>query len=244
MPSRTMFVNKHRPKGFEFPICKACNNVSRESEAVVAFFALAQFDLQPDSARQGQLTSLIARFHSRLPNLVEEVLLGRCGNLIREKRLRKETGIDFRLTELGPLAKSHLYLFAAKMAMAAYYEHTKVALPITGGVDSNIHTMMDVLENTLPKFPNFFGEFRTLRQGAWEVSEQFSYRFSIAEDSAAAVFQFVFHNNFIITSTVLKDRQLTDDPSFKWIFPGALMSVGDEPPNELVRYTYRATLTK
>jgi hypothetical protein len=238
MPSRAIFINKQRPKGFEFPTCDFCNGVSRKSEAVVAFLVKTKFDLPYPSDRDRDLTKLINFLLSQCPGTVEELLRGRDGNLLREKELRRQTGTNFKLVELGPLSKRHLALFNAKMGIAAYYEHSKKALPLTGGVLSDVHTKIDQLDGNIPNFPGFLGQFQSLKQGAFTAADQFSYRYAQTPEGEAAIFQFTFHDNFLVTSFVFSDLTKLDEQQDQWISPGKLMPIVDESTNPLAKYRY------
>lgn len=50
IPSRSMFLNRQWPEGFEFPACVECNRETRYDEEIVAFISR----VYPDSTGEQQ----------------------------------------------------------------------------------------------------------------------------------------------------------------------------------------------
>jgi hypothetical protein len=237
MPPRIMFLGKHRPKQFEFPICRSCNSVSSKSELVASFFARSWLDLGKEDLSD-ELKRIMKALVENHPGTVEEILKGSSGTRHRKKALRANTGVDFDLLEVGQIATEHLRIFNAKMAMAAWYEKTKVPLSINGGVVTKISTSVDAIEGTLPKIDVDMTEFETIKQGQWTVENQFVYRQAFTENSDAALFQFLYHQNYLATSFVFSDRSLSKIEASAWVTPGKFVAVTDKITNPLSKYSY------
>jgi len=241
MPSRAMFRSKHRPQGFEFPICVDCNRVSRRSEAIVSFMALSKFDIDIYDKAYNHIRQIMDSIKRHHPALLDEIIRGGKGNRHREKQLQPKIGTDMRLVNLGPITKQHLELFGAKMALAAFYEHTGKPLALSGGVFTTVHTPVDFIEETLPEFPDYFGNFETLKQGRWDVRDQFEYRCALTDNKDAAIFQFFFHQNFLLTSFAFNDLSHTHNYTARWLKPGQLVSVDEALINPLAKYSTSST---
>lgn len=236
MPSRIMFRGKQRPKGFEFPICKLCNEVSRQSEPVVAYLAMANNDPEQDGKIAIDLNRQLTSIKRYNPAFVDEILRGGIGNRVKETQIKKSHEVDIRLVSLGTVTQNHMHLFGAKMGMAAFYQYTGKPLSKLGGVSSAFHTALDIAEGKMPEFPDVFGKVETLKQGNWNVSQQFSYRYAITNEQDAAMFQFSFHDNFLITAFIFDDLAETVNTDHNWISPGQLQKVDELGLNPFSKY--------
>ncbi len=87
----------------------------------------------------------------------------------------------------------------------------------------------------MPTELNFLGNFSTMRQGSWSVPEQFSYRYGTTENKSSAVFQFLLHDNLLL-STFLFDDPANEEKISRLedtITLAALQPVKDERRNPL-----------
>lgn len=66
------------------------------------------------------------------------------------------------------------------------------------------------MEDTVPKELNFLGDFHTMKQGSWNVRDQFIYRYASTDNQQNVVFQFVLHQNLIL-STFIFDEPVHHD---------------------------------
>jgi hypothetical protein len=236
-----MFVDKLRPAGFEFPICKACNNVSRKSEAVVAFLSMSVLQGKSDETFHPDLARLGKFLAAQCQETLDEIFAGTRKNLALQRKLRNSISDSLVLVSTGETTMAHLRLFSAKLGIATYYSHSKKILTDNGGVLPLIQTSVDALEGTLLRLPDYMSEFRTLEQGTWSVRKQFSYRYAMTENHEAALFQFIFHNNFVATTFVFEDLSRVDsvrDEKLPWLRPNHLTAVDD------VRKTLFPTISK
>jgi hypothetical protein len=241
MPPRIMFLGKNRPKGFEFPICRDCNSVSSKSELVAAFFARSRLDLDENDLSL-EMKSIMRGIVENCPETVEEILNGNQGLRHRQKRLREKVNIDFELLKLGRTTENHIKIFNGKMAIAAYYRHAGKPLSVNGGVLTKVSSMVDAIEGTLPEIDIDMSEFQTIRQGEWNVASQFLYRQAFTENNDGAVFQFLYHENFLATSFVFSDRSKSKIDASHWMIPGKINAVSEKLSNPYSKYSYSYVL--
>lgn len=224
IPPRFMFLNKHRPKGFEFPTCEPCNRASRKTDTVVSF--LAKFgSLKNLSERyQSDFDTALKGLLRNCPETFEEIYNGRYGNRREEKRFRKTYGQDAVIVSLGPKQRQHLNLFGLKLTLAAYYFLTHQIATPSAQVSVFIHTSKNLIEDTAPKELNFLGDFDTMKQGTWQVSEQFLYRYGFTENKKNGTFQFVLHQNLLLSTFIF------DETHERLASTDRMMTIGDLKP--------------
>ena len=174
-----MFPNKHRPKGLEFPACKTCNAQTSADEALAGFFARVtgnhRFEVVlADDALQQAITAVGWSF----PNLLARV--------VRRQWVRYNGILQRKLTVNGNdamIARS-VCRVAAKLGLAAYYEHNKRCAPPTVKINTmwthnqNQNTNLAV-DNLLKSMPNS----RFLKQGKrWDTQGTFFFRYYAEDD--------------------------------------------------------------
>jgi hypothetical protein len=157
----------------------------------------------PDSEMDAdgeEMKGIFAAVDNNIPRLLQEM------HLTREQQSaagwqEKDGGL---LTANGPLVSSHMQTFAFKVGFSLYYELTKKVLPKTWERcravvfelrPSQWHISQSVFEHLLP--PN------TLRQGKFEVLDQFAYQWRLRRKSAWRCFS----PPFVIPSRCSRSRQ-------------------------------------
>lgn len=234
IPPRFMFVGKHRPIGFEFPTCEPCNRASRKTDTVVTF--LARFASPQDHTKRldNEFGTVAKALRDYCPETFDEIVEGRFGNRREEKKLRLTFGEKLVVVSLGPKQREHIQLFGLKLTLATYYQVTGMIASISARVAVYPHTSKNIIEGTVPTELNFLGNFSTMRQGSWSVPEQFSYRYGTTDNKNSAVFQFLLHENLLLSTF------LFDDPAnekaisrLETITIAALQPVKDEKRNSL-----------
>lgn len=72
MPSRTLFLDRQWPEGYEFPSCIRCNRVSRYDELVVSLLSR----LYPDPTteiEEAELNKCANSVNKYIPEVIEEI---------------------------------------------------------------------------------------------------------------------------------------------------------------------------
>src|SRR5262249_36558230 len=78
----------------------------------------------------------------------------------------------------GPRIRAYLNVFAAKVGMALYRQHVGHPLPLTGAVHTNWFLNAGLAQSTADGILRILPLRQTLRQGAFQVPEQFAYRYN------------------------------------------------------------------
>lgn len=179
-PARIMFPDKHRPKGLEFPACAACNGQTSPDEALVAFFARVTGNHRfpagkADKALHNAIKAVARSFGGLLPQISHRVWITRNG--IRRRMLALD-GNNRQIEE-------SVCRVAAKLALAAYYDHHGKAAPET----VKINTMWTHNQNphAAPGVAGILGMLpreRYLKQGKdWDTQDTFFIRYHVEGDA-------------------------------------------------------------
>ncbi|MBM6579866.1 hypothetical protein ILT44_06705 [Microvirga sp. BT689] len=154
------------------------------------------------------LVELIRSISSNDKSIILEMFYNASG-LTKEKiRLKKTIGrSDFELMHIGPIVRTYLYNFCAKMALAAHYHGTKLIVPPSGIVVSDVRIGPEFIKGELPDIDIPAAQVGTLQQGKWDVWDQFAYRAAQTESPDYGLYQFVFHHNVLITCFVHTDQK-------------------------------------
>jgi hypothetical protein len=208
MPPISMFRSRHRPAAMEFGACAACNNGTRGADVTAAVIARLHPDHGEQSWQNEEIKGLVRSLDADAPGVREE--LSHPGG--REERWipRPQSGLLQRAIYVhaqGPRLKAYLQIFAAKLAMALFRQHTGSALALDGTTWCQFHlnagTTQEYLDGLVTKLPGY----ETLRQGSAHVGDQFRYRFNTDERTVvAAVSQ--FHRGLWITTFASTDPQI------------------------------------
>jgi hypothetical protein len=154
---------------------------------------------------QAEMKRLLTAVSNNVPGLLQEMQIGKAGQKIA--RNRKIDGGFLRAN--GPLVSSHMQAFSAKIGFALYFKLTKRIVPSQGGVAvrwfSNYERLQGVFPQTIFDYllpPN------TLKQGKFEVSDQFGYQWRMAEENRMGMFFAYFRQSFALVAFVSIDKSL------------------------------------
>jgi hypothetical protein len=209
MPPRMMFRGKLRPGQFEFPCCDPCNQGTKASDLVVAFLGRVYPD-PTSAADQADIRRILAGLKNNMPAVLQEMHVGRAGQKLARNRTRAfldESGGFLRLG--GPLMSKHLDTFGCKLALAMHWEITKKIIPPIGGVAVRVYTNVEALERKIPDdLLRLLPGPQTLRQGTWDVTDQFEYSARTTDDHQMGIFFASFRFSFAVTAVTTMDRRL------------------------------------
>ena len=209
VPPRIIFRESRRPKGLEFASCKPCNEGTSKADLVAGLLSRVAPD-GVSEAEKAELTRLLSGVSNNVPGLLEEMHLGQRAQRNARKRLPQPVQGGFLKTD-GPLVSSHMQTFATKLGFALFYEVTGEIVPMTGGVAARWFSNMDRLEGTFPQ--SVFDVLlppETLKQGKFNVAEQFSYQWRLTEGERAALFFASFRQSFAVLAFAATDRSFFD----------------------------------
>ena len=171
VPPRIVFLNKDRPSGLEFPACKECNEGSRTSDLVVGLFSRISFaPIRPVQIQEfGQILDQLVR---REPSLVKEL-----EPTPDQKDFARMAANDIDLSAFncrGPILRSHMLSFAAKLAAALHYQTVGTCVPNGGRIYSLWLTNETIFDGSFPSaLAEMLGEVKIIRQGKKTSDSQF-----------------------------------------------------------------------
>ncbi len=204
-PPKILFPKKHRPKGLEFPACKVCQEQTRGDEPVVSLIARATGGHRyKEGVKDWATTNAIKAIQRSFSGLLEAVSRSHW----REQNglFRPAVAIDFG----HPQITKSMCLVAAKLALAAYYEHHKSSAPArvkinTMAVHNQTQGAYQSVHSVLSGMPcNFF-----LQQGArWNNQNTFFIRY-FGED-ASFMTAAILHESLALMAHITPTENIAD----------------------------------
>ncbi len=186
VPPTGLFDGAWRPKGGEVTVCKPCHTGTRELDDVAGF--VSRFFPNPQTdAQQADVTRSIRSFIRNYPHLVNEA--GR-----PEPYEQIEGAGSFHV---GPLMRSVMTTFAARVGLALHHRMTGEIIGPNGGIFAHWYTNYQGMEGRLPdEFLETLGPGYTMVQGTKDVGDQFSFAFSTGSDHGATGYWATFRKSF------------------------------------------------
>ena len=229
VPPIIMFAQRRRPKGLEFASCEPCNGGTKHADLVAAMVGRSMPGSGADADHE-EMKSIFSAVNNNIPGLLQQMYLP--PEQQSAAGWQEENGGLLRAN--GPLVSSHMQTFAFKVGFSLYYELTKKVLPKAGGVVARWFSNFDRLDGTFPQsvFEHLLPP-NTLRQGKFEVLDQFAYQWRLAEDERMAMFLATFRHSFAVLAFAAVDKCLFDVETkhpFKICTPGDLTSILQRPP--------------
>ncbi|MGY3347724.1 MULTISPECIES: hypothetical protein [unclassified Bradyrhizobium] len=223
VPPIIMFEQRQRPKGLEFGSCEPCNVGTKHADLVAAMIGRSMPDSGTEAGR-AEMKNIFSAVNNNIPGLLQEMYL----SPEQQSSAAWQEEIGGVLRANGPLVSAHMQTFAFKIGFSLYYELTKTILPKAGGIVARWFSNYDRLDGTFPQsvFEHLLPP-TTLRQGKFEVSDQFEYQWRIAEDERMAMFLATFRRSFAVLAFATVDRGLFDVETkhpFRICAPGELTS--------------------
>lgn len=186
MPPLVLFLNRQRPKGLEFAACRECNNGTKGADAVAALFSRISHTDRDPYWENGDGVTLRHTVDRDAPGVRDEVFDE------RKATTRWMKGVAGVLTPKtiihadGPLVKAYLDVFAAKLGMALYREHTGRPLALDGGVQTIWYMNGGLSDKTALAHLSILPIDGSLKQGSLTARDQFAYRYNCDEKSIFA----------------------------------------------------------
>jgi hypothetical protein len=219
----------------EFASCQACNNETSPADLVASFVAR----ISPVATHNEWQTIEACEKKGKLEQIAPGFLSEFFQDSQSEHGLIRINGLLRRTIKIGadgPLTRTYLLVFSAKIAMAIYRERIGSALPLHGGVEVMTYLNAGLAQSQSDKFLSIMPASATLQQGSVQVGEQFFYRYN--DDGHSIVAALVrFHQGLYVTFVA------TSNPSFygfplqgahsTFVRPGEIMHL--MPPKQMNR---------
>ena len=110
--------------------------------------------------------------------------------------------------KVGPLVHKHMEAFGVKLGFALSYEVTRQIVPPEGGVAVRWFTNVDAYEGKIPAtLFDLLLPPDTLRQGKFNVSDQFEYAWRVTEDNSMALIFASFRRAFAVAAVASQRRE-------------------------------------
>lgn len=206
-PPRSIFDGKHRPKGMEFGACKECNEASREADLVVATLSRMMPDSETEVGR-ADVRRLI-RSVLKIPGFANEVRPERdqLGTLLRHRDIATQLPSWNFLRIDGPIVARSMTIFGSKLGLALHTTTTGRILSASGVVTVQWYSNLQAYQDALPKeFLAMCGPGTTLRQGDFEVGDQFRVASVVPDDNGSTSGHFAsFRESFGVLMFATED---------------------------------------
>lgn len=206
MPPRNMFQT-FRPKGWEFACCNACNQGTKGADALAGMMA----HMEAVSENGWKLNRFQELFHSaniRIPGLYNEIF----GNYAEDSFVSHK-GLLRPVKKIwanGPLMRTHLNVFSAKLAMATFCQFTKRPIDQNGLIYTEWYLNGGISEEIYNHTISIMPSYAQLVQGTKSSGSQFHLRYNTnTTDIVAAMVS--FHNSFFVT-LIATDNSLFAEP--------------------------------
>jgi len=219
VPSKQMFLYKHRPKGLESPACKICNNSTGGHEQFAAILARVYQEARTKQ-ESAEIRSLFEAVHRQTP----EVLVEMIPSWQQQYDVDRKFGTTVSaLNVSGPLVNKSIRIFGTKLVLGLHYHCTGSIVPESGGIAIRWYTNWDRANDRIPgSLFSLLGVPQTLKQGDWSVPDQFEFAWVVTHCKSIAHYVSTFRESFLIAGLVYNDsKQLQESfPSVSFTRPG------------------------
>lgn len=207
VPSRQLFTLKHRPKGLEVPACGFCNSVIRQEEQIAALISRMFPDPQTIKEKE-EVKAMFQAVENNWPEVLVEMKPSR--NQI--KKMQKSGLPGHAMNARGPLVNHSILQFVRKLTLASHYTITGNIVPKGFGVGVRWWTNFQIkTEGKPPILDQVLGPPHTLKQGTWEVGDQFFLRFRITDSQNSGMYYAGFRASFEVLGFVHPERSFLSD---------------------------------
>jgi hypothetical protein len=229
MPPRTIFDLRHRPKGLEFLACTACNAGGKKAEQIAGFLSRLSYP----TGRTHDVDLELRKTFKQMINNHWDVLLEMFPTIeqLGDFQHSYPTLQQFKpLSVKGPLVNAAMRTFAAKMGLALHYRENRRVVPSTGAVIVRWFSNVQAFTNRIPpEIVQMVGSPDTLRQGKFEVKDQFMYASRSLPEGDMSAHYATFRLSFAINAFVVEDTAMIEGstPGANVLYPGFLK--GESP---------------
>lgn len=212
-PPRSAFSERRWPEGYVFPSCFACNSGSRLSENWIAVLARIHSQHSPNDEVAVRELRKVARPIIK-PGVLKSMLLSanQKRELARRANLQLPPGGTYAELALMAVPKEAVKAvreFAVKIAKALHFLHTGRIVPEQAAIQHHWFTNFSQLEGKIPDdiftIPN---NAARLHRAKVDLSDQFNYRYAIADNGELSMFTVWFRASFCIAVFVTFDPKI------------------------------------
>lgn len=233
MPNRGMFPNSHRPAGFEFPSCMACNSGSTWAEDTASFIG----SIQLESTKKGveHFERKLAQMSNNYPAILQSMAPTKQQRNRASNILYGDNETAGALSLSSPVISSAMHLYGAKLAFALHWKETGKIISQRERIGVLWFSNAQAFEDDIPQqLFDLLPDGETLEAGAFHVRDSFEYSSRRTTDSDATAHWVIFGQAFMymlfvgenLTMNTLDSDQVfrpncfaNSKPRFDTIFP-------------------------
>jgi hypothetical protein len=224
MPPITIFDQRQRPSGLEFPACQPCNSGCRVAEKIVGLVSRIYPD-PPNEAGRQELKRLYREFARYHPDLLKEMAPPGTQFADFKRQHANLPAGSHLLNARGPLLNEAMNRFAAKLALALHFERTgsiaSTSATVAGRWYSNHQAFTGAIPDELLKA---VGDPGTLVQGTRSVGDQFLYAVAHTPNGKQSLCFAQFREAFAVAGMVYDELDPPELDGFPVVRPGFLRS--------------------
>ena len=205
-PPRSFFVNKIRPKGFEFPACEACNIASSSLDQVAAMMV----NIGSDSIGIQDNSEYTKKLMRGVANNARAVL-----DLLETNGIVSEVEVDVggqkqrvvRVPVDPRLFNDWLNPWAAKLGAALWNKHTGKIVSSSDRIVVHWIPIEDLWREGIPdEIREALSQEARARQGKIDFGDQFFYRYAVSGSLDYGMFYVVMHSTSAVAISILPAR--------------------------------------
>jgi hypothetical protein len=202
-PARSFFDAKHGPEGYEFPACEPCNKKSRQHENALTTLVRLKGDGEQNGQREVDFAKAAKAMRNNFPGLLRVLGPDEKKGFVKARGVFVPVGHAFP-AELPMVAIDPKIAGAAvdgvfrKILCALHYKHTGQILPADAELTVKWATnaaLQDFLTEDMKTFIAGLNEKPTLVRNVKDLSDQFDYRYKLADDLSASAYFIKFRQS-------------------------------------------------
>jgi hypothetical protein len=210
-PARSFFDAKHSPEGYEFPACEPCNKKSKDHEHVLTTLVRLKGDGQQNDQRELDFAKYAKAMGNNFPDLLRTLGPDEKQGFVKSRGVFVPVGRAFPV-QLPMVAIDPKIAGAAadgafrKLMVALHYKHTGNILPADAEITVKWATnagLPEFLTDDVKAFIAGLTEKPVLVRNGKDLSDQFDYRYKVADDLSASAYFIKFRQSLFAAGVVL-----------------------------------------
>jgi hypothetical protein len=210
-PARSFFDGKHAPEGYEFPACEPCNKKSKDHEHVLTTLVRLKGNGTNNEQREVDFAKYAKAMQNNFPELLRVLRPDEKQGFVKSRGVFVPVGRAFPVTlpmvAIDPkIAGAAVDGVFRKLMAALHYKHTDKIVPAEAAITVKWATnagLPELLTEEVKAFIAGLTEEPTLVRNGKDLSDQFDYRYKVAEDGSASAYFIKFRQSLFGAGVVL-----------------------------------------
>lgn len=210
-PARSFFDAKHAPEGYEFPACEPCNKKSKDHEHVFTTLVRLKGGGERNAQREVDFAKFAKAMRNNFSGLLRVLGPDEKQGFVKTRGVWVPVGRAFPLqlpmVAIDPnIAGAAVDTVFGKLMCAFHYRHTGEILPADAVITVKWATnaaLPDFMTEQMQTFvAGLTGEPKLVRN-AKDLSDQFDYRYRVADDLSASAYFIKFRQSLFGAGVLL-----------------------------------------